>query len=214
MLISTTFGNETFENSIHKYHIFACRTESFPLIEGRQQHLWVVAKKGIHDISRHGPLNVIAAAPGCIESTGKWTTGSYSVKEGLVLKIFGFRKVSNMGFSRQPIVENLFIRLSSDAPLYTFTGELSRNPKAQGDSINVFSGRAYIMDEAELLDMAITEYKCNTILIKSGRSQLFWAHESSPEIQPRTKLKEHKLKNMKGEEVIVKAHVRKRAIQL
>jgi len=112
MLISTTFGNETFDDSVTKYHLFACRTEFFPLVNPKQMQLWLAAKEGIHNISRHGAQTTIPAVPGISDSiAGKWTGVAYNIPDGFVLKIFGWRKLA-AGLGRSLVTAKLVISIS------------------------------------------------------------------------------------------------------
>ena len=158
MLISTTFGNETFDDSVTKYHLFACRTEFFPLVNPKQLQLWFAEKEGIHSISRHGNITMIPAVPGVSETiAGKWTGVAYNIPDGFVLKIFGTRKLS-AGLGRSLVTANLYIQTRENGPLIGIAGRLSGNEKAGQSEVLVFSGKADILTNQDIKDLGLDPY--------------------------------------------------------
>jgi hypothetical protein len=210
MLISTTFGNETFENDSHKYHLFACRSEFFPLINPSQKHLWLAAKQGDHSISRHGNMNVINAVPGGHEGMGKWTTTSYDVPDGFILKIFGSRS-RRAGLGRSLIVANIFMQIRENGPMIRIVGGLSGDEKAVHSEVEVFSGRADILTDKEIGELGLETlrpYNQQNVELLFTITELSSATGSKPQVV------EDEIENTGGQKQVVKSIVRKRAIQL
>lgn len=210
MLISTTFGSETFDDSTCKYHLFACRTEFFPLVNPKQMQLWLAAKEGICTISRHGNLNIIPAAPGMRESIGKWTGAAYNIPDGFVLKIFGSRNLQ-AGLGRSYVTANLYLQIRENGPLIGIAGRLSGNEKAGQSEILVFSGKADILTDKEIKDLGLEmskPYNQNNI------EALFHIETLSPAIGEKPQIVEHEIKNTSGQKSTIKSIVRKRAIQI
>ena len=210
MLISTTFGNETFEDSTCKYHLFACRTEFFPLINPKQMQLWLAAKGGIHSISKHGSLNIIPAAPGLKESMGKWTGAAYNIPDGFVLKIFGSRNL-RAGLGRSFTVVNLYIQTRENGPLIGIAGRLSGNEKAGQSEILVFSGKADILTNKEIKDLGL---EMSGPYNQDNIEALFHIETLAPASGDKPQIVEQEIENTSGQKHIVKSIVRKRAIRL
>ncbi len=209
MLISTTFGNETFDNSTCKYHLFACRTEFFPLVKSRQMQLWLAAKEGIHSISIHGRLIILPAVPGA-DYMGKWTTAAYNIPDGFVLKIFGSRSL-RAGLGRSLVTANLYIQTRENGPLIGVAGRLSGNEKAGQSEVLVFSGRADILTDEEIKDLGLEMYKPYN---QSNIEALFHIETLAPESGNKPEVVEREIENTSGQKQIIKSIVRKRAIQL
>ncbi len=210
MLISTTFGNETFDDSTCKYHLFACRTEFFPLVNPKQMQLWLAAKEGIHSISRHGQLMILPAVPGNLENMGKWTTAAYNIPDGFVLKIFGTRKLSE-GLGRSLVTANLYIQTREDGPLIGIAGRLSGNEKAGQSEVLVFSGKADILTNTEIKELGLEKYMPYN---QSNVETLFHIETLSPASGEKPEVIEREIENTSGQKQIIKDIVRKRAIQL
>ncbi len=210
MLISTTFGNETFDDSVTKYHLFACRTEFFPLVNPKQMQLWLAAKEGICDISKHGPLNIIPAGPGFSDKMGKWTGAAYNIPDGFVLKIFGWRKLA-AGLGRSLVTANLYIQTRENGPLIGIAGRLSGNEKAGQSEVLVFSGKADILTDEEIKELGLEMYRPYN---QSNVEALFHIETLAPASGDKPEIIETEIENTSGQKQIIKSIVRKRAIQI
>ncbi len=211
MLISTTFGNETFDDSTCKYHLFACRTEFFPLVNPKQMQLWLAAKEGICSISKHGQLMILPAVPSVSDTiAGKWTTAAYNIPDGFVLKIFGTRKLS-VGLGRSLVTANLYIQTRENGPLIGVGGRLSGNEKAGQSEVLVFSGRADILTEEEIKELGLEMYRPYN---QSNVETLFHIETLSPASGEKPQVIEREIENTSGQKQIIKDIVHKRMIQL
>ena len=209
MLVSVTYGNETFNSSSAKYHLFVCRTEVFPLINPTQQHLWQAAKAHVHGISRHGGLNISDAAPGCGDLLGKWTNATYEIPEGMVIKLFGRL---NTEYCHGPgTFGSLFLKLREKGPLVKITGTLTGDEKAAKDHVLVFEGRADILTDKEIIDLKI---QVNYPTSYADMSRLFTIESVAPEVEEKAEIVEEEIENTKGEKIIVKHSERKRITQV
>ena len=210
MLISTTFGNETFDDSVTKYHLFACRTEFFPLVNPKQMQLWLAAKEGVHSISRHGQLVILPAVPGNTDNMGKWTTAAYNIQDGFVLKIFGWRKLA-AGLGRSLVTANLYIQTRENGPLIGIAGRLSGNEKAGQSEVLVFTGKADILTDGEIKELGLEKYMPYN---QSNVEALFHIETLAPASGDKPEIVETEIENTSGQKQVIKSIVRKRAIQL
>jgi hypothetical protein len=214
MLISVTFGNETFQQSSAKYQLFACRSALHTNIEPQQKHLWIACRDADASIQRHGGLNVVPAAPGYRTEMGKWSTAQYDAPEGLVIKLFGQRKLAEMVTGRHTNA-SVYLMIREEAALVRVVGRLTGDPRATGSEIVMFEGRADVLSLQDVADAGVLvhgqhaaqseDYNVNT---------LFTVTELSPEISGRVTVAAQEIENTQGETRRVVTPRRRRAIQV
>ena len=209
MLVSVTFGNETFNTSTAKYYPFVRRTEAFPLINPSQQHLWQAAKAHVHGISRHGSMQITDAAPGCGDLLGKWTNATYEIPEGMIISIFGLLNSSD--YHGPATAGSLYLQLREKGPLVKITGTLTGDERAEKNHTLVFEGRADVLTDKEIIGLKI---RSSYPTVPSNVSRLFTVESIAFEVEEKAEIVEEEIENTKGEKMIVKHAERKRKIQV
>lgn len=126
MLITTTTGSENFQSGSTKNYVFVVpsRRNSFP---ANEMHIFVAAKSGQPTVKQIGMPNTVPAAPNAISEIGKWTTSTYDVQEGTILKLFAARSGS---FGSMRASATMLLRVRQGAALLRIGTILSGNPKA------------------------------------------------------------------------------------
>ncbi len=213
MLISTTYGNENFQHNSAKYHLFACRSTLHPDVEPMQKHMWVAARDHSAGVSAHGRGSTVPAAPGYRSEFGKWTTAQFDVPEGLVIKLFGTRKLREMVSGRHTTAA-MMLRIRENAALVRVTCGLTMDERASSNNVVLFEGRA----DPLLASMAESE----GVILGNFRSQfssynqraLFTVEVLRDEISTPQVNEVTEIENTQGERVQVTTPRRRRAIQL
>ena len=132
MIITTTTGNENFQNSYTKSYLFRVPCHAFPM--GKEMHLTYAAKDGLHNIARVGSAEVTPAAPGYRDEFGKWFRCTYEVPEDTVLMLFAMRKVSEQTAGRHQTVA-VHLRMRENAPMYRVGVRLTGDRRASFSNV-------------------------------------------------------------------------------
>lgn len=214
MLISVTFGNENFQNSSAKYQMFACRSSEHVDIEPAQKHLWMAAKDGNAIIRRHGGINKVPAAPGYKEELGKWSTCQYDVPEGLVIKLYGMRKLPEMVSGRH-MTASMFLQSREEAALIRVTALLTGDGRAGQSEISMFEGRADLITLQDARDLGVSIQAHHASQFEDyNQDTLFRIEMLSEMISARPTVQANVVQNTQGESVRVVTPRRTRAIQV
>lgn len=155
MLISTTTGFENFQSGSAKSYVFVVPSSAHSLLS-KEAHIFIAARAGANSpssIRSVGSPVSVPAAPGFIAETGKWTTATFDVPEGTILKVFCSR---SGGFGSMRVSANMLLRVRRNAALLRIGTILTGYPKATYTRAWT-EGRFDIIgaEEAHLLGIAI-----------------------------------------------------------
>ena len=213
MLITITFGNENFQRSNSKYQLFGVACGQIGGWDPVQKHLWMLdCQDGL--ISQHGAQTKVDAAPGYKAEFGKWTTRQYQVPEGLLIKLYGKRKLAEMVSGRETQA-CMFLQVREGAPLIRVTARLTGDERANSHTITMFEGRADILtlDEAQALGARLPRHQREQFADYNVET-LYSVRVLSPETEGRVVPQAREIENTQGERVRVTVPRRRRAIDL
>jgi len=214
MLVLTTYGNENFQHSSAKYHVFACRCNENRTLNPAQKHLWIVGKEGDLGVSNHGSRNTVPAAPGYRQEFGKWTTAQYDVPEGLILKLFGMRKLQEMVNGRHTTA-SMLVATRAEAALIRVEGNLTADHRATTSRVVLFEGRADVLEINEGVRRGvITNDRDVQQFASFNQDALFTVTLLQDELAAAPVQQVTTVENTQGERVQVTTIRRRRAIQL
>ena len=211
MLAQVTFGREVFDDSGANYGVLASRTQAFPDINPAEAQLWMMSKEGVHGIRRIGGLEKLPAVPGHNELMGKWTTGTYELPEGLLVTVYGRRKLSAMVAGRHTEAR-VVLRVREHGPLIRLQGNLTGDSRTPASKV-LFEGRVDMLTPQE----AISEGAQITGLSRYDSpnvTALFTTTELSPELEQRVVVRQEEIKNAEGEVVRVPSAQPRRRLQV
>lgn len=213
MLISTTTGFENFQSGSTKSYVFLVPTRAHQLLN-KEVHLFIAARAGVTSpsaIRAVGSPASVPAAPGHIAETGKWTTATYDIPEGSVLKVFCNR--SN-GFGSMRVSANMLLRVRRNAALLRIGTILTGYPKATFTRVWT-EGRFDIVSpaEAHLLGVNIPPQYLGSYS-ESSVSRAFEVITVDREISSASTTTVQVLENSSGEQVEVTGLRKTRALDL
>lgn len=150
MLLNVMTGEETFPNASAKVHVFWTPQHNR---RGKETHIGNASKEPTTGVSIIQHPRAMSAAPGYLDELGKWTTATYDVPEGTLLKVFMQR---SSGFGTMIVRANMFIQMRERAALRQVRARLTGDSRAQFQSA-VIAGRFDVLslDEAAALGAAV-----------------------------------------------------------
>ena len=206
-LLQTTTGFETFAQSSAKVYAFHMPTRQFP---GKENNLSVVARGG-GGIQAVGVPNQFPPAAGIRPEMGKWTTQTFDIPEGALVKVFAHRSA---GFGQMRVMASMVLRIRAQAALRRVGAILTQNSKAVITRAN-FEGRFDILrvHEAQALGAIIPPTFANTFEEHAVR-RAFEITELQAELLPPEIIEHRVVENTSGEQTAVTTVRRRRAIDL
>jgi hypothetical protein len=209
MLLQTTYGQENFQSGSSKTYLFTMPTTAFP---GKEVNVAVAAKDvhaGIRVVQSQPP---VPAATGMVAEVGKWTTTTYEMPEGRLLKLFMMRNTPDFGTMR--VGANLLLRVRSGAALRRVGAILVGHPRATYTRAWT-EGRFDILSvaQARALGAAIPRHfepSYDQTMVSRGYEivEIEPEHEAPP--VPHAQV----VTSSRGEEVVVTSVRRRRALEL
>lgn len=206
-LLQTTTGFETFAQSSAKVYAFHMPSRQFP---GKENNLSVVARSG-SAIQSVGAPNQFPPAAGLRPEMGKWTTQTFDIPEGALVKVFAHRSA---GFGQMRVMASVILRIRAQAALRRVGAILTQNSKAVITRAN-FEGRFDILrpHEAQAMGAVIPPNFANTFEDHAVR-RAFEIAELQPEILPPEIIEQRTVESTSGEQTQVTTVRRRRAIDL
>lgn len=207
MLISTTTGFENFSAGSAKSYLFTVPTRAAP---GKEQHIGVSARSG-GGINTIGMPSTVPAAPGFVEETGKWTSATFEVPDGQVLKLFAQR---SGGFGSMRIMASMFIRTRRHAALRKIGTILTGHPKATYTRVWT-EGRFDILtlEQAAELGILVPPHFAHTYA-QTMTSRAFEVVEVEREISAPAVTVVSMVQNSAGEAIEVRTNRKSRALDI
>lgn len=208
-LLQTTTGFENFSSGSAKVYVFSLPTPAFP---GNESNLHLLSRAGVSGVRAVGTATAAPAAPGVPYDRGKWTTQTFDIPEGMVLKVFANRSTSAFGQMR--IMANMAIRMRAQGPLMRLSAILTQHQNATYTRANI-EGRFDILtlEEALALGASIP----STFHATYGRgmtSRAFEITQMEREVTSRAAVRVRTIENSQGEAVVVTDSRRGRALDL
>jgi hypothetical protein len=208
MLIQCTTGFENFSTSSAKAHVFVVPTAR---MLGKEMHIAVACKGVYPGLRKVGLETKQPAAPGLRRELGEWTTASYEVPEGMLLKVFGTR---SGGWGSQRVMSNQFIRVRADAAMRRINVILTGNERAALARASI-EGRFDLvtLSEALLMGVAVPP-SFRPGFDEAMQRRAFEYHEVEPELRSVAVAQTRVVTNAAGEEREVSTNIRHRALDL
>lgn len=208
MLIQCTTGFENFSNGSAKAHVFVVPTAR---MLGKELHISIAAKGAYAGLRKVGVETRQPAAPNLRRELGEWTTTSYEVPEGMILKVFGNR---SSGWGGVRVMANQFLRVRSDAALRRVSVVLSGNPQASLSRAHI-EGRFDLVTLSEALLVGVTvPPSFRPAFDESMQRRAFEYQEVSPEMRSVAVAETRVVTNSAGEERQIGTTTRRRALDL
>lgn len=131
MMLRLITGEEKFPVGQSKFHVFFVPTNQFP---GAEKHVGILTRENHSHVRLVGYPERMPAAPGmAAEHVGKWTRSNLDIDSGVVLKVFGMRRMSG---SQQQMASQ-YIQLREGAALRRITMATCRWPKGQFNDVEI-----------------------------------------------------------------------------
>lgn len=205
MLLQATLGNENFPTGSSKVFLFHTPTTRHAG-KGKEVNIYSC------DLAqRQGQSVTVPAAPRYIDKFGKWTTTSFDVPEGIILKIYGQRKAEWLS---ERIIGQMFIQPREGAAYRRVGAILTGWEHAAFTHANI-EGRFDILTMPEAAAQGAT-IPGHFVKYFTDRwtSRMFEITTVDGEIEARQMIGTDTVINTRGEEVEVRAPRRGRAIDL
>jgi hypothetical protein len=208
MLIQCTTGFENFPNSSAKAHVFVVPTAR---MLGKEMHIAVACKGVYPGLRKVGVETKQPAAHGLRRELGEWTTASYEVPNGMLLKIFGTR---SGGWGGMRVMANQIIRPRADAALRRISVILTGHERASLARASI-EGRFDLVPLAEaLLSGVAVPPSFRPSFDETMQQRAFEYHEIEPELRSIPTTQTRVVTNAAGEDREVSTSVRRRALDL
>ncbi len=211
-LLNVTIGMENFNSGSAKVNVFHIPTVTHP---GMRKELPIGQLERAHGMGVNlvGTSSTAPAARNMIAETGQWTTKTWSVPEGFLVKVFGSR--NSTAFGALKISANLIIRLRPQAALRRVQAILTGDERATITRATI-EGRFDIMqpDDPTLGLLAPIPAHFMRFYEQGMVRRMFEFNEMSSELAPVATVVAVPVQNTAGETVVVPAVRRPRALQL
>lgn len=212
MLLQAHTGSQNFPDGSSKLHLFFVPTRRHA---GQEQHIGFLAKGANPDV-RVTATNIMRmpAQNGAPTTLGEWTSANYDVPEGVVLKLFGMKRVLHRGQHINTIMASMFICMRSGAALNSIDFALVDNPRSPIQRATI-QGRFDILDirQAAQLGISISPQTMNQ-LAPNTVARLFTVRELERQIVAKQEAQVRTIRNSEGQSVAVSKAVVRRAVKL
>lgn len=208
MILTATTGTEAFALGASKFHTFFVPTLAFP---GKEIHIGVAGRDQHCPVGLVGYPQVLPAAPGYRDELGKWTTGNYELPEGMVLKVFGYKK---MAANSHPTSASQLIRMREGGPLQRIKMPTVGWVNAQYQTVEV-TGRFDLLtvEEAAVLGVRVPPQYLPGFH-PTSTERVFRYEEVEAERATKVQTETKNVVNTQGEEVAVRTQQRRRNMDL
>lgn len=212
MLIQATTGAQNFPTGSTKLHVFFVPTR---LRMGQELHIGQMAKGMNPDVPvTSANVQRFPAMNGAPETLGTWTQAQYNIPEGVVLKVFGSKRISTQGQALPTRTACIYVQVRSGAPLTSIGFNLiehDRSPVSRAE----MQGRFDILTMAELAQLGVTMRADIMGQISDvAVNRIFNLSILERQTQARHEVKTSTLKNSEGETVAIQRSVVRRAVKL
>lgn len=208
MLLQCITGFENFPNASAKAHVFVCPSARFL---GKEMHIGVAARGAYPNVRKVGMETKIPAAPGMLREMGEWTTASYEVPDGMILKVFGSR---SGGWGGMRVMANQFIRARQDAALRRINVVLTGSDRASLTRATI-EGRFDLVPLAEaLLTGVLVPPSFRPSFDEAVQRRAFEYMELDREVRSEAVVRNRTVTRDDGQEVQISTSERRRALDL
>lgn len=214
MLITCTTGNENLEAAAAKSFTFHVLPNVAEARDAEQSIFRASRDAGRPGVTLHGASQWHDAVPGFRDEFGKWSTTTYDVRPGEVLKVFGQRKLATQGPGRL-LNASVYFQVQDYAPLVRMTMATTGDPRCAFTSVVSIEGRLQVLMPEDLRGLGINVCPAfRPQMDPDVVSTVFCAVELEPGTAPAIRHEQRHTTDNQGREVVVNRRRRARAIDL
>ncbi len=212
MLIETCTGNENFTHSSAKVFVLHQPSDAFPA--ANTAHLFVLGKEQDATVTNVS-TRFVEAAPGLIEDFGKWALSRFEIPEGMILKVYGQRKMGGVSGPGRHSGAAMLIRLRSDAALRMICMSLTGDSRAHFSSIHPVVGKFDVLSVAQAHALGVSVDRMRSQLSVANVEAVFALETLEEELAPSIEEQTVAVQNAPGEQTVeVAVRRRHRALDL
>lgn len=199
MLIETCTGNENFERSSAKAFVLHQPSRDFPAPMTR--HLFVLGKEQDATVTNVS-TRFVEAAPGLIEDFGKWALTRFEVPEGMILKLYGQRKMGGVSGPGRHSGAAILVRLRHDAALRRICMSLTGDSRAHFTSISPLVGRFDILTGTQAYTFGVNVDRFRSQMSEANVESVFTMETLEAEQAPPVEEQTVTVQNAPGEQAV------------
>lgn len=212
MLIETCTGNENFNHSSAKVYVLHQPSRDFPA--AKSVHLFVLGK-GPDATVTNVSTRFVEAAPGLIDDFGKWALTRFEVPEGMILKVYGQRKMGGVTGPGRHSGAAMLLRLRNDAALRRINMPLTGDERAHFSSIHPLTGKFDILTVAQAHAFGVNVDSFRSQMQEANVENVFAMETLEAEQAPPVEEQTVTVQNTPGEQAVeVAVRRRHRALDL